>query len=80
VLVNPEATTGIAKVLHVLGMTNRHWKIINYLSDFYKRTKSIPTVYEAYKENEMELDEFIELFPEGYRRGACLAAGLPFFA
>lgn len=62
------------------GLTSRHWRIIRYLRDFYGRTGTIPTIYELCRANRLGLGEFGKLFPEGYRRGACRAAGLPFFA
>lgn len=61
------------------GLTEEHWKIIRYLRDFYCKTKNIPTVYELCRSNNIGLDRLGELFPKGYRRGACRAAGLPFF-
>lgn len=60
--------------------TDRHWDIIRYLRDYYERHQNIPTVYEACSANDLSLKELMELFPEGYRRGACRLAGLPFFA
>lgn len=61
------------------GLTDRHWKIISYLRDYYSRTKNIPTLFEVCTRVGIDLDEFGALFPRGYRRGACRAAGLPFF-
>ncbi len=62
------------------GMTDRHWKIIKYLREYYSKNKNIPTVTEICKSNDISLEELGEMFPEGYRRGACRIAGLPFFA
>ena len=62
------------------GLTDRHWDVINYLRDYYQAHKDIPTVYETCKVLELSLTDLRELFPEGYRRGACRIAGLPFFA
>jgi tRNA 2-thiouridine synthesizing protein E len=62
------------------GVTEDHWKIIRYLREFYLKRKNIPTVYELCKANKIGLDKLGELFPRGYRRGACRAAGLPLFA
>ncbi len=61
------------------GLTERHLEIIAYLRDFYARMKNIPTIIETCRENDLDLEEFRELFPDGYRRGACRIAGLPFF-
>ncbi len=62
------------------GLTEKHLKIINYLRDNYKKNKTIPVIYETCKDNGCSLSELMELFPEGYRRGACRIAGLPFLA
>jgi tRNA 2-thiouridine synthesizing protein E len=62
------------------GLTARHWGIIKYLRDYYRIHKNIPTVYETCQANGLNLDELLNLFPAGYRRGACRAAGLPFFS
>lgn len=60
------------------GLTEKHWRIVRYLRDYYASTMNIPTVFEACKENGIELGELRDLFPGGYRRGACRIAGLPF--
>jgi tRNA 2-thiouridine synthesizing protein E len=62
------------------GLSKTHWEVLDYLRDHYRKTMDIPTVYETCKVLELTLTELRELFPEGYRRGACRAAGLPFFA
>jgi len=62
------------------GLTEKHLQIINYLREFYKSNKNIPTVFETCESNQLSLKELKELFPEGYRRGACRVAGLPLFA
>lgn len=61
------------------GLTQKHWTVIRYLRDYYRDTGTIPTVYAACTANNITLDELGKLFPGGYRRGACRAAGLPFF-
>jgi len=62
------------------GLTPKHWEIIHFLRNYYHATNNIPTVYEVCGAHKLDLDGFRELFPEGYRRGACRIAGLPFFA
>jgi tRNA 2-thiouridine synthesizing protein E len=62
------------------GLNEKHWKIIRYLREFYQSTKNIPSIFELCRSSDIGLDEFGELFPKGYRRGACRAAGLPFLA
>ncbi len=62
------------------GLTERHRAIIAFLRDYYRRTATIPTVHETCKAANLSLKELLELFPDGYRRGACRVAGLAFFA
>lgn len=59
--------------------TERHWDVIRYLRGYYEQHHNIPTVYEACTENNLSLKDLLELFPDGYRRGACRLAGLPFY-
>lgn len=61
-------------------LSEKHWAVIRYLRSYYERLRNIPTVYETCTENHLSMDELRDLFPEGYRRGACRLAGLPFFA
>jgi tRNA 2-thiouridine synthesizing protein E len=62
------------------GLTSQHWEIIHFLRNYYQATNNIPTLYQICEAHHLDLDGFRELFPEGYRRGACRIAGLPFFA
>jgi tRNA 2-thiouridine synthesizing protein E len=62
------------------GLTDQHWGFIDYLRKYYAIQENIPTIFEACRENDIDLAELRNLFPDGYRRGACRAAGLPFFA
>ncbi|MHC4403909.1 MAG: TusE/DsrC/DsvC family sulfur relay protein [Planctomycetota bacterium] len=62
------------------GLTPKHWEIIRFLRNYYQATGNIPTVYEVCEAHGLDLHGFQDLFPGGYRRGACRIAGLPFFA
>ena len=62
------------------GLTATHWEVIRFLRNYYQATNNIPTVYEVCQAHRLDLDDLTELFPGGYRRGACRIAGLPFFA
>ena len=61
------------------GLTKKHWKVINFLRESYARNKKIPTIYECCEANQINAEEFVELFPTGYHRGAVKIAGLPTF-
>jgi TusE/DsrC/DsvC family sulfur relay protein len=58
------------------GLTSEHWKILYYLRKKFKKIKSVPTVYEACEDNDIDLARLEELFPDGYHRGAVKIAGL----
>ena len=58
------------------GLKEEHWKIIDYLREFFNEKGSVPTVIETCESNGLELDELSELFPDGYHRGAIKLAGL----
>ncbi len=62
------------------GLTSKHWEVIEFLRNYYQVTNNIPIVYEVCQAHGLDLDALNELFPGGYRRGACRIAGLPFFA
>lgn len=57
-------------------LTERHWQVIRYLRAEYRKNNSVPTVYEACDDNQMDLEELESLFPDGYHRGAVKIAGL----
>ncbi len=59
--------------------TDRHMQVVRYLRDYYAINRTLPTVFETCSANRMNTEELRELFPAGYRRGACRMAGLPFY-
>lgn len=61
------------------GLTPKHWEIIHFLRNYYLAANNIPTVFEVCQAYNLESGDLKDLFPEGYRRGACRIAGLPFF-
>jgi len=62
------------------GLTEKHWEVMRFLRNYYQATGHIPTVYEVCQAHDLDLSDLRSMFPEGYRRGACRIAGLPFFA
>jgi tRNA 2-thiouridine synthesizing protein E len=57
-------------------LTEKHWEIIRYLRECYKKNSEVPTVYETCEANQINLRELEQLFPDGYHRGAVKIAGL----
>jgi tRNA 2-thiouridine synthesizing protein E len=57
-------------------LTEKHWKIIYYLRARFEKTGEIPTIYDTCGDNGIDIEEFGDLFPDGYHRGAVKIAGL----
>jgi len=60
------------------GLTERHWKVINFIRSTLLDLGKCPLVYQTCKLNNIRLKELKELFPTGYLRGACKLAGLTY--
>lgn len=59
-------------------LTDKHWQVIEYLRDVFKKEKRIPTIYEICENCLMEIEDLESLFPNGYHRGVLKIAGLRF--
>jgi len=57
-------------------LTEKHWQVIRFLRESYKKNNEIPTVYDTCEANGLELEDLEQLFPDGYHRGAVKIAGL----
>jgi tRNA 2-thiouridine synthesizing protein E len=57
-------------------MTDRHWQIIHFLRDQFQTNGMVPTVYETCQAHDLEIEDFQQLFPDGYHRGVVKLAGL----
>jgi tRNA 2-thiouridine synthesizing protein E len=58
-------------------LTDEHWKVINFLQDYYKKNGIAPMVRILSKVTGFKLKKIYELFPSGPGKGACKMAGLP---
>ncbi len=67
----------LAQTEGVDALGEAHWKVINYLRDYYQKFGVAPMIRKLCKELGMKLNEIYELFPTGPAKGACKAAGLP---
>jgi tRNA 2-thiouridine synthesizing protein E len=59
------------------GLTEDHWKIIDYLRHYYLEFNSIPPVKMLCKRTGLKYGYICSLFPSGLTRGACKVAGIP---
>ena len=58
-------------------LTNDHWKVINYMRQYYLEYGSVPPVRKLSRDTEISLRHLKVLFPEGLTKGACRISGIP---
>ncbi|HWB64589.1 MAG TPA: TusE/DsrC/DsvC family sulfur relay protein [Chitinophagales bacterium] len=59
-----------------INMTDRHWAVISYLQDEYK--KEVPlSIRKIRNSNVVDIKEFYQLFPQGPLKTAAKIAGIP---
>lgn len=74
---NEAIVEALAEREGVQGLTENHWKVINYLRDYHRRFGIAPMIRKLCKETGFTLKEIYEMFPSGPAKGACKLAGLP---
>ncbi len=74
---NEEVAKDFATTEGVADLTEEHWKLINYLRNYYLQFGIAPMVRKLCKETGLPLNRVYELFPSGPAKGACKLAGLP---
>lgn len=72
-----ELAKAIAQTEEVDELTEDHWKVINYLRDYYQEYGIAPMIRKLCKQTGFQLKYIYELFPSGPAKGACKIAGLP---
>ena len=73
---NEEVAAAIATTEDVHDLTEEHWKVVNYLRDYYKEFGIAPMIRKLCKQTGFSLKKIYELFPSGPAKGACKVAGL----
>jgi len=73
---NEEIAKALATTEGVMDMSEKHWKLVNYLRDYYLKFGIAPMIRKLCKETGFSLKEVYELFPSGPAKGACKVAGL----
>lgn len=74
---NEDLVAYFAKEEEVAELTENHWKVVNYLRDYFQKFGVAPMVRKLCKDTGFSLKEIYELFPTGPAKGACKLAGLP---
>ena len=73
---NEEVAKALATTEGVAEMSEKHWKVVNYLRDYYQKFGIAPMIRKLCKETGFSLKEIYELYPSGPAKGACKVAGL----
>ncbi len=74
---NQDVAADFATIEGVTELTEAHWKVINYLRNYYLQFGIAPMIRKLCKETGFQLKYIYELFPSGPAKGACKIAGLP---
>lgn len=74
---NKEIAEDLAKIENAYPMTEEHWKVVNYLREYYLKYEIAPPIRMLCKQTGFDLKKIYELFPSGPAKGACKIAGLP---
>ena len=67
----------LAKTEGVEDLGDDHWKLVNYLREYYLEYSMAPMIRKLCKQTGFSLKYVYELFPSGPAKGACKVAGLP---
>ena len=74
---NENVAAALATTEGIDALTDDHWKVMNYLRNYYLEFGVAPMIRKLCKETGFKLKEIYELFPSGPAKGACKLAGLP---
>ncbi len=74
---NEQVAQDLAKTEGIEQMTEDHWKVVNYLRNYYLQYGIAPMIRKLCKETGFSLNQIYQLFPSGPAKGACKVAGLP---
>ena len=74
---NEAVALDFATTENVNELTEGHWKVINYIRNYYIQFGIAPMIRKLCKETGYKLKDIYDLFPSGPAKGACKLAGLP---
>jgi len=74
---NDSVAVALAVTEGVDDLTDRHWKLVRYLREYYLKFGVAPMIRKLCKDTGFKLNEVYEMFPTGPAKGACKVAGLP---
>jgi tRNA 2-thiouridine synthesizing protein E len=74
---NKDVAAALATTEGVDELTEEHWKLVEYLRNYYLQFGVAPMIRKLCKETGFDLKKVYALFPSGPAKGACKVAGLP---
>lgn len=72
-----EIAKALATTENVDELLEDHWKLVNFLREYYLEFGIAPMIRKLCKKTGFSLKYVYELFPSGPAKGACKVAGLP---
>ena len=74
---NKEVAAALATTEGVDALSEDHWKVVEYLRNYYTQFGVAPMIRKLCKATGFKLKQIYALFPSGPAKGACKVAGLP---
>ncbi len=74
---NEDVAAALGLTEGVEELSEDHWKVVNYLREYYLEYGVAPMIRRLCKSTGFKLNQIYELFPSGPAKGACKVAGLP---
>jgi dissimilatory sulfite reductase related protein len=72
-----DVANALAKEEGIESMSEDHWKLVNFIRNYWKEHDAAPPVRLLCQETGMGVRQIYKLFTAGPARGACRVAGLP---
>ena len=73
---NERIALALASTEGLSELSDEHWKIVNYLRQYYLQYGIAPMIRKLCKETGFSLKQIYAMFPSGPAKGACKVAGL----
>ncbi|HUT63986.1 MAG TPA: TusE/DsrC/DsvC family sulfur relay protein [Anaerolineae bacterium] len=73
---NERIALALASTEGINELTQDHWKLINYLREYYLKFDIAPMIRKLCKDTGYSLKQIYEMFPSGPAKGACKIAGM----
>lgn len=74
---NEEIAKEIARIEGIEELTEKHWKVINYMRKVFTQSGEALSIRKLTKESGIDTKELYSLFPKGPAKKAARIAGLP---